>query len=88
MTKSTSKTKGNRFEKVNFHISYYTKAFFDPDGELEDGEEKVTTKSSPPTVKIPVKIEASGGDSRDSMLLPKFNFSKVCNYLFCSHQFN
>jgi hypothetical protein len=66
MTKTTSKTKGNRFEKVNYHISYYTKAFFDPDGELEEGEEKTNTKSNP-TVKIPVRIEANGGDSRANM---------------------
>lgn len=66
MTKTTSKTKGNRFEKVNYHISYYTKAFFDPDGELEEGEEKTNTKSIP-KVKIPVRIEENGGDSRANM---------------------
>ena len=66
MTKTTSKTTGNRFKK--WSSTYLnTTPFFNPDGELEDGEVKATAKSSP-TVKIPVKIEASGGgDSRTNM---------------------
>ena len=61
MPKTTKKLKGNRFEKVRYHIPYYTTAFFNQGGELEDGE--VTVKKAS-TVKIPIKIAADGDDSR------------------------
>lgn len=60
MPKTTKKTKGHRFEKVLYHIPFYTTPFFDPDGELEDGE----SKTSENMVKIPMRIDANGDDSR------------------------
>ena len=61
MPKTTTKTRGHRFERVRFHIPYYTKDFFDPKRDLNDGEEKETKAK---TVKIPVKIDADGDESR------------------------
>ena len=61
MTKTQLKTKGHRFEKVKFHIPFYTTPFFDPDGELEEGETKTKEDKM---VKIPMRIDASGDDSR------------------------
>ena len=61
MTKPQRKTKGHRFEKVKFHIPFYTTPFFDPDGELEEGETKTKEDKM---VKIPMRIDASGDDSR------------------------
>ena len=60
MPKTTKKLEGNLFEKVHYHILYYTTAFFNQGGELEDGE--VTVKKAY-TVKIPIKISADGDDS-------------------------
>ena len=65
MTKTSSKTKGHRFEKATFHIPYYTASFFKPEEEVEEGE--VTSKPSS-TVKIPVKIDKEGDDSHSNIL--------------------
>ena len=65
MTKSVNKkTKGNRFEKAKYHIPFYTTAFFNPDGELEEGEVK---NPKVKTVKIPVKIATHGDESRSNV---------------------
>ena len=65
MTKSVSKrTTGNCFEKAKYHIPFYTTAFFNPDGEMEEGEVK---NPKVKTVKIPVKIATSGDESRSNV---------------------
>ena len=61
MVKTTKKAKGNRYERVTYHIPFYTTPFFDPSGELEDSEVAIKTSS---TVKIPVKISNEGDNSR------------------------
>ena len=54
------KQKGNRYDKADYHIPYYTTAFFNPGKEKkEDEDEKVSH-----TVKLPIKIAADGGDTR------------------------
>ena len=63
MPKTTKKSKGHRFDKVLYHIPFYTTHFFDPDGDLEDGE----LKTSDNMVKIPMKIDANGDDSRGNV---------------------
>ena len=60
MPKTLKKTKGNRFDKVRYHIPYYTTPFFNPNRELEEGEVETSHRS---TVKLPVKISAAGNDS-------------------------
>ena len=66
MTKTTTKTKGNRYEKARFHIPFYSKAFFDPDDDKsEDGEGVKAKKES--TVKIPIKIREDGDEQRGNM---------------------
>ena len=61
MPRVVTKQKGNRFEKVDYHIPYYTTAFFNPGSEQKDeGEEKKISH----TVKLPIKIAADGDDSR------------------------
>ena len=57
--------KGNRSSDTRYHIRYYTKAFFDPSGGLEEGEESESKIGA--TVKIPVKINADGNDSRSNV---------------------
>jgi hypothetical protein len=64
MSKSIKKTKGHRFDKVRYHVPFYTTPFFNPDGELEEGE--VSTKRAS-KVKIPVKITATGDESRSNV---------------------
>ena len=64
MTKLNTKSKGHRNELAKFHVQFYAKSFFDPNGELEEGEApQVTT----PTVKFPVKINTEGDDSRSNV---------------------
>ena len=46
---------------ISCHIPYYSTPFFNPDGDLEDGE---TRTGSTPMVKIPIKIAANGDESR------------------------
>jgi hypothetical protein len=66
MPKTTKKTKGNRFDKVQYHVPFYTPEFFNPDGEPEEGEAKSKSKKGK-TVKIPMRINASGDNSRDNV---------------------
>ena len=63
MPKTNTKTKGHRFDKLRYHIPYYTTPFFKPDGELEDGE----IAKSATVIKLPVKIHTDGGDSRSNI---------------------
>ena len=65
MTKTTIKTKGHRFEKVVYHIPFYSSKFFEPEGEKEDGE--VTKSQKSKMVKIPMRINASGDDLRGNV---------------------
>jgi hypothetical protein len=58
----TQLLKGNKAADTRYHIRYYNKAFFDPAGELEEGQEPESKIGT--TVKLPVKIDAEGGDSR------------------------
>ena len=63
MTKSATngKSKGHKNgTSVKYHIPFYSSNFFDPDGELEEGE----TKSAVKMVKLPIKIAADGDESR------------------------
>lgn len=62
MTK-TQALKGNKENDTRYHIRFYNKSFFNP-AELEEGEE---TDSKIGTVKLPVKIDADGGDSRSNI---------------------
>ena len=55
-TKTFTKQKGHRVEKTRYHIPFYTKEFFEPEGSTE--EEGKTAKVT--TVKIPVKIDSEG----------------------------
>ena len=64
MTKTTTKSKGHRFEKVTYHVPFYSAAFFERDNEKDDGDEK---SKSGKTVKIPMKINAAGDDSRGNV---------------------
>ena len=61
MPKTTKKMKGHRFERVKYHVPFYTTPFFDPDGELEEGETKAKMVK---TVKILMRIDANGDDSQ------------------------
>ena len=61
MPRTNVKQKGNRFEKTDYHIPYYTTAFFNPGGDKKDEDED---KKSPHMVKLPIKISAEGDDSR------------------------
>eukprot|EP01083_Nonionella_stella_P195033 718776_1 len=70
MPKTIKKLKGNRFEKVCYHVPFYTNDFFNPEGDKEEGE--VTSKPSP-VVKIPVKIKADGDDSRSNVTTFEMN---------------
>ena len=65
ISKMRNKTKGHRSERVKFHIPYYTKEFFNPKG-LEDGEDSPDSEVTR-TVKIPVKINTEGDDSRSNI---------------------
>lgn len=63
MPRVNNKQKGNRFDKADYHIPYYTTAFFNPGTEKkEDGEEKVSHM-----VKLPIKIAADGDESRSNV---------------------
>jgi hypothetical protein len=64
MPKSINKMKGHRFDKVRYHVPFYTTPFFNPGGDLEDGKVPVKKAS---TVKIPVKITATGDESRSNV---------------------
>ena len=66
MTKSATngKSKGHKSgASVKYHIPFYSSNFFDPDGELEEGETKSTVKM----VKLPIKIAADGDESRSNV---------------------
>ena len=60
---SNSKSKGHKQTgtTIKCHVPFYSKPFFDPAGEMEDGEVK---QSKIPMVKIPIKIAANGDESR------------------------
>ena len=62
--KTTTKTKGHRFEKVRYHIPFYTSEFFDPKVKFEDGGGSSKSNS---TVSIPVKISADGSLNRSNL---------------------
>lgn len=64
MPKSIVKTKGHHFEKTRFHIPYYTSSFFNPDGEVEEGEVKSKKDS---IIKLPIKITSDGDESRSNI---------------------
>lgn len=64
MPKLTTKTKGHRFEKTKFHIPYYTTAFFNPDGEIEENE---TSTKKDSIIKLPIKIASDGDESRSNI---------------------
>ena len=64
MTRTTTKQKGNRFDKTDYHIPYYTNAFFNPSGDKKEEEEE---KKSAHMVKLPIKISADGDDSRSNI---------------------
>ena len=61
MPRVTTKQKGNRFDKADYHVPYYTTAFFNPgkEGKDEDEDKKTSHK-----VKLPIKIAADGDESR------------------------
>lgn len=56
--------KGNRTTDTKYHVRFYNKSFFLPSADLEEGEEP---DSKIGTVKLPVKIDADGGDSRSNI---------------------
>lgn len=60
MPKTNVKTKGHRFEKVRYHVPFYTTPFFKPGGELEEGEIAKSTD----VVKLPTLIHTDRGESR------------------------
>lgn len=63
MTKTTKKSKGHRFDRVTYHLPYYTDAFFNPSSEsTEDGE---IAKAN--MVHIPIKIQADAGETRSNV---------------------
>ena len=70
MPKTIKKMKGNRFEKVCYHVPFYTSDFFNPEGNKEEGE--VTSKPSL-VVKISVKIKGDGDDSRSNVTTFEMN---------------
>ena len=55
--------KGNRAADTRYHVRYYNKSFFNPK-ELEEGQE---ADSKTGTVKLPVKIDTNGGDTRSNV---------------------
>ena len=62
MSKSAAngKSKGHKSgTSVKSHIPFYSSAFFDPEGELEEGE----TRTGAKMVKLPIKIAADGDES-------------------------
>ena len=61
MPKTVKKAKGNRYEKVCYHIAYHTNAFFEPSKDAEEGEVAI------PMVKLPIKIYVNGGESRSNV---------------------
>ena len=63
-TKTYNKQKGHRVEKTRYHIPFYTKDFFEPEGANEE-EGKAATKIT--TVKIPVRIDSEGEESRSNV---------------------
>ena len=66
MSKSTTnnKSKGHKGGTLTkYHIPFYTSTFFDPDGDLEEGE----TRVSPKMVKLPIKIASDGHESRSNV---------------------
>ena len=65
ISKMMNKTKRHLFERVKFHIPYYTKEFFNPK-ELEGGEDSPISEVTR-TVKNLVKINTEGDDSRSNI---------------------
>ena len=66
MSKSAAngKSKGHRSgTSVKYHIPFYSSLFFDPDGNLEEGE----TRTGRKMVKLPIKIAADGDESRSNV---------------------
>ena len=64
MSKPNTKSKGNRYDKSQYHIPYYTTSFFNPTRELENEETKFSTKHM---IKLPIKITADGDESRSNV---------------------
>jgi hypothetical protein len=60
MPRTTTKQKGNRFDKADYHVPYYTTAFFNP-GKDDDNEEDKKTSHK---VKLSIKIATDGDESR------------------------
>jgi hypothetical protein len=58
---AVKKAKGNRYDKVRYHIAYHTNAFFEPSKDAEEGEVAI------PMVKLPIKIYVNGGESRSNV---------------------
>ena len=64
-TKTFTKLKGHRVEKTRYHIPFYTKEFFEPEGSNEEDGKSASKGSG--VVKIPVKINADGGENRSNV---------------------
>ena len=62
MPRVITKQKGNRFDKADYHVPYFTTAFFNPSSERNGDDNKESTRSQ--MVKLPIKIAADGDDSR------------------------
>lgn len=39
MPRTNTKQKGNHFDKADYHVPYYTTAFFNPGGDKKDNKE-------------------------------------------------
>ena len=59
-TKTFTKQKGHCVEKTRYHILFYTKKFCEPEGSNEEDGKSASKGSG--IVKIPVKINAEGGE--------------------------
>ena len=63
-TKTYIKYKGHRTEKTRYHIPFYTTEFFEPEGSKEEGGKNTQGGQK---VKIPIKIQATGDESRSNV---------------------
>ena len=63
-TKTYIKYKGHRTEKTRYHIPFYTTEFFEPEGSKEESGKNTQGGQK---VKIPIKIQATGDESRSNV---------------------
>ena len=75
MPSTQKKTKGHRSERVKFHVPFYNTTFFNQD--LDKEEEKATPKNGS-MVKIPMKIEKDGDESRSNITV--FEISSIKHF--------